>query len=132
MCRGSRRNEEMKVFENVKGAFQEGARSFRDPRQRSQGGTLDLAFCHLKWVTEARLLCPARALLCFTFYRGKDLKVFRGQGKGDVKMRDMSKEKGTLGGSGLRGKCRNKGLLGRIIVEEKRLSHALRWQVGAD
>lgn len=58
--------------------------------------------------------------------------MFRGQGKGDLKMRDMSKEKGTLGCSGLGGTCRNKGLLGRIIVEEKRLSHALRWQVGAD
>lgn len=47
-------------------------------------------------------------------------------------MADMSKEKGTLGAVELGGTCRNKGLLERIIVEEKRLSHALRWQVGVD
>lgn len=60
------------------------------------------------------------------------MKVFKGQGRGDVKMADMSKEKGTLGAVELGGTCRNKGLLERIIVEEKRLSHALRWQVGVD
>lgn len=48
-------------------------------------------------------------------------------------MRDMSKEKGTLGGAvELGGMCRNKGSSGRITLEEKRLSHALRWWVGAD
>lgn len=59
--------------------------------------------------------------------------MFRGQGKGDVKMRGTSKEKGTLGGAvELGGMCRNKGPSGRITLEEKRLSHALRWWVGAD
>lgn len=59
--------EKKKVLENVKGAFQEGARSFRDhPEAEDPGGHFGLSILPPK-MGEGGRAAVSRTLLCFTF-----------------------------------------------------------------
>lgn len=58
--------KKMKVLETGKGAFQEGARSFRDhPEAEDPGGHFELSILPLK-IGDRGQAAVSRALLCFT------------------------------------------------------------------